>query len=67
MRFGFVLLKWCLCCLTVTRGVSQVEQDLLTLPGHIIFFPLYIYQLSQRIVQEKLEDAIWEIRNRKQK
>jgi len=27
--------RWCSCRLTVTRRVSQVEQELLTLPEHM--------------------------------
>ena len=30
-----VNIRWCSCCLTVTRRVSLVEQELLTLPEHL--------------------------------
>jgi len=37
----YLLLRWCSCCLIVTRQVSLVDQDLHTLPEHPRSFPVY--------------------------
>jgi hypothetical protein len=46
----YVHIRWCSCRLTVTRRVSHVEQELLTLPEHLVVSGVRVVRFSVRLL-----------------